>query len=323
MSVDDRGNFHLPAGLPGAGRFTKQPHTPPESGLRRENFSLLDPDVVRSRRALIDVVAALSEHQEALTVVGAHAVIEMTQDIPDAPPADTTRDGDLGVTPSLLLPLPRLTEVMESLGYERSYRERPGTWSPVSQAHLPIHSRDTIDLLAPYAVSFEEGTRPPRRGARVGDHGNQSVSATRGTELTVVDRELTELRSFDEGSGTPAYVAGASALLCAKAYKLHDRMDAKELTRNAARLRPKDFADVYRLILSIEPEDAFDVFAQGMETARIGEAVAVGRDHLVEVFNDESYVAAQVADVWQNVAREAEFEAFVAEWRGRFVDASR
>lgn len=322
MSRDARGNIHAPAGNDGAGQFTKKPFSAPEVGLPALDRSRHDPDVVTSRRLLIDVIDALSEHREALTVLGAHAVIEMTQGLPDVPPDDSTRDGDLGVTPSMLLPLPRLAEVMESLGFEQEYRDRPGIWSPVSQRHLNIHARDTIDLIAPYAVSYEEGSRKPTRAARVGEHGANSVSATRGTELTTIDRELVELRSFDEGSGIEAYVAGRTALLCAKAYKLHDRMDATELARNAERLRPKDFADVYRLMLAVEPETAAEVFARGVATERIGDAVAAGREYLIEVLSDEDFVAQQVVDAWEDPDREAEFAGYVTAWRDKFTQAA-
>lgn len=319
MSHDAQGNVHLPAGAEGAGQFTKKPHSAPEITLAGDRY---DVTVVRSRRLLIDVITALADHRDALTVLGAHAVIEVTQGLADVPPDDSTRDGDLGVTPSLLLPSPKLAEVMESLGFEQEYVERPGIWSPISQHELNIHARDTIDLIAPYAVSYEEGAKKPRRAARVGEHGKSAVSATRGTELTTVDRELVQLRSFDDGPGVETSVAGPSALLCAKAYKLHDRMDVTELARNGERLRPKDFADVYRLMLAVEPEVASDVFARGAATERIGDAVAVGREYLIEVLADENYVAQEVADVWQDIEREAEFAEFVAAWRDRFVQAA-
>lgn len=319
MSQDAQGNVHLPAGVDGAGQFTKKPHSGTEITLAGARY---DDTVVRSRRLLIDVITALADHRDALTVLGAHAVIEVTQGLADVPPDDSTRDGDLGVTPSLLLPFPKLAEVMESLGFEQEYKDRPGIWSPLSQRHLNIHARDTIDLIAPYAVSYEEGSRKPTRAARVGGHGKSSVSATRGTELTTVDRELVQLRSFDDGPGVEAYVAGPSALLCAKAYKLHDRMDATELARNSERLRPKDFADVYRLMLAIEPEGAAEMFARGSSAERIGDAVAVGREYLIQVLSEADYVAQQVAEAWSDVDREADFSEFVAAWRDRFVQAA-
>ncbi|MBP1325848.1 hypothetical protein JOF28_001080 [Leucobacter exalbidus] len=70
----------------------------------------LEPEIVTSRRALIDVIIGLSNHRDALTVLGDHAVIEVTQHIPALPPDDTTRDADLGVIPQLLGADPVLEE---------------------------------------------------------------------------------------------------------------------------------------------------------------------------------------------------------------------
>ncbi len=282
-------------------------------------FDDLEIEVVASRRALIDVIIGLAEHREALTVLGGHAVIEVTQGVPALPPDDTTRDGDLGVIPQLLNDKPDLSARMTELGYEAARPERPGVWSPVSQRDRDIHDRDSVDLIAP--MSLARGgltTNRSIRAARVGAHGKHSVSATRGTELSVLDREWRTLRSFDGGPTVDAYVAGPSALLCAKAYKIHDRLDPTERRRNADRLRPKDFADLYRLLLVIGPEDAASVFAQGIANPQIGEAVTLGRDHLVEILTDAATVASMVADAWGDLTREREFHAHVAEWRRRF-----
>jgi hypothetical protein len=316
MSTDAHANLHRPAGY-GGGQSARKANSAPEQPLRPE----YDPEVIRSRRALIDVIGALSEHTDALTVLGAHAVIEMTQGIPGTPPDDSTRDGDLGVTPYLLLPTPFLAQVMTDLGYERAYVQRPGVWSPVEQRHLDFHARDTIDLIAPMEVSYSEGSRRPRRAARVGEHGDDAVSATVGTELSVIDREWRYLRSFDDGEGVEVFVAGRAALLCAKAYKVHDRIDTKEFQRNADRLRPKDFADMYRLLLASEPEQVADLFAEGVATERIGPAVELGRDYLIELMTDADSFAAQVADAWQDPSREQDFADAITTWVTNFARA--
>lgn len=44
-----------------------------------DRFGDLEIEVITSRRALINVIIGLSEHREALTVLGGHAVIEVTQ----------------------------------------------------------------------------------------------------------------------------------------------------------------------------------------------------------------------------------------------------
>ncbi|GAA4513736.1 hypothetical protein GCM10023159_21140 [Brevibacterium yomogidense] len=140
------------------------------------------------------------------------------------------------------------------------------------------------------------------------------MSATRGTELSVLDRQWRTLRSFDGGPTADAYVAGPAALLCAKAYKIHERMDPSQLRRNADRLRPKDFADLYRLLLAMPPQEAADAFVRGISDTSIGEAVALGHRYLIELLTDAATVASMVADVWGDPSREAEIRAEVYEW---------
>lgn len=280
----------------------------------------LEIEIVTSRRALINVIMGLADHREALTVLGGHAVIEVTQGTPALPPDDTTRDGDLGVNPELLSDDPKLDERMTELGYEAARPERPGVWSPIAQRDRDIHVRDSIDLIAPMALARGNLTSARKiRAARVGIHGKHAVSATRGTELSILDRHQRTLRAFDDGPTVEVYVAGPAALICAKAYKIHDRSNPTELRRNAERLRLKDFADFYRLLLTIAPEEAAEAFERGIEEMRIGEAVSMGRDYTVEMLTDSSTLASSVADAWGDPAREMEFRAFIDGWRRRFL----
>ncbi|WP_209326342.1 hypothetical protein [Brevibacterium renqingii] len=282
------------------------------------DFDLIDPGTVLSRRALIDVIVGLSEHLEALTVLGGHAVIEMTWHLDALPVPDTTQDGDLGVAPQLLADSPLLFEKMTELGFEAARPDRPGIWSPIEQRDLPPHERASVDLIAPRAVAAEN-IRRPIRAARVGAHGKHSVSATEGTELSLLDRSSRVLRSFDTGPSVEAYVAGPTALLCAKAYKLHDRMDPSELSRNRERLRPKDFADVYRLLHAISGEEAARVFEQGAADERIGTAVGLGRDYLIELLRGPSAVAGPVAESWAAPELEDEMTDRIRFWLERFL----
>jgi len=159
------------------------------------DFSDLEIEVVTSRRALIDVITGLADHHEALTVLGGHAVMEVTQGIAALPPDNTTRDGDLGVIPELLGQDLNLSARMTELGYEAARRERPGVWSPIAQHDRDVHDRDSVDLIAP--MSLARGTLASHRdirAPRVGPHGKRAVSATRGTELSLLDRQLRTLR---------------------------------------------------------------------------------------------------------------------------------
>lgn len=55
------------------------------------------------------------------------------------------------------------------------------------------------------------------------------------------------------------------------------------------------------------PRTRLAVFAQGIADPRISEAVAPGRDYLVEILTDAATVASMVADSWGDTSREAEF----------------
>lgn len=281
--------------------------------------SELEPEIVSSRRALIEVIIGLAEHGEALTVLGGHAVMEVTQHVPSLPPPDTTRDGDLGIFPQVLSSDPRISARMAELGYEEATPDRPGVWSPISQRERSVHDRDSVDLIAPMSLS-RDGLTSTRsiRSARVGDHGKHAVSATSGTELTTVDRFRTVLHAFDSDSFAETYVAGPSALLCVKAFELHDRMDPADLRRNKERLRPTDFADVYRLLHVITGEEARADFERGRADPRIADAVETGAQHVLEVLGEPGYVASMVAETWGDLAIEGEARRFVSRWREQF-----
>lgn len=148
-------------------------------------------------------------------------------------------------------------------------------WGLTTERGQDLHDRLTIDLIAPAALAG-----PGRRAARVGDHGARTVSKTAGTELTTVDRSLMTVSTLDSGRSIETYVAGHAALLCAKAYKLFDRLDDRELQRNRQRLRTKDAADIYRLMATSDPTAVRDTFTDGEAIPDIADAVRTGREHL-------------------------------------------
>ena len=126
------------------------------------------------------------------------------------------------------------------------------------------------------------------------------------------------LRSFDDGPSAEAYVAGPTALLCAKAYKLHDRMDVNELRRNRERLRPKDFADVYRLLHAVQAEEAARIFESGTTHSTLGPAVELGRDHLLALLQTPEEIAQPVAETWAAPELEDEMADFIRDWASDF-----
>lgn len=102
--------------------------------------------------------------------------------------------------------------------------------------------------------------------------------------------------------------------------KQHARLDPAELRRNAERLRPKDYADMCRLLLAVTPEEAAAVFGRGMADTRVGEAVTLGRAHSLGVLADSASAATMIADVWGDPSRENEFRVTINRWCRRFVD---
>lgn len=56
----------------------------------------LEIEIVTSRRALIDVIIGRADYREAPTVLGGHAVIEITRDVPTLLPDVPTGDRVLG-----------------------------------------------------------------------------------------------------------------------------------------------------------------------------------------------------------------------------------
>jgi predicted nucleotidyltransferase component of viral defense system len=102
-----------------------------------------------------------------------------------------------------------------------------------------------------------------------------------------LDREKRLISALDgSGRSVEAYVAGPAALLCAKAYKLRERL-AEALAGGRDRVKPKDAADVWRLMMVSEPERARSVFADGERDVVLGDAIGRGRSYLEELFGPD------------------------------------
>ncbi|MDN4639427.1 hypothetical protein QCD70_04140 [Agreia sp. PsM10] len=284
----------------------------------------LTPELVSSRRVLVDVIERLEAQRDALVVLGAHAVWEVTKHDTDLPPMDPTHDADLGVIPQLLLHVPLLDQVMDAAGLEPADMSRPGVWGLKTEQELPFRERLTIDLIAAASVA---GGRLKGRSADVGSHGKRSVSKTQGTELSLVDKREMELESFeDSGQSVTAWVAGPAALLCAKAYKVIDRLDPKELERNPARYKPKDIADMYRLIVVSDGAEVRTIFEEGIARSDIGDAVTEGKRRLLELSRrlDGNFMAQEVAQQWgYDTDDQVEVASVIRAWFEDFTAVDR
>ncbi|MDF2443657.1 MAG: hypothetical protein JWR01_1860 [Subtercola sp.] len=268
-------------------------------------------ELVNSRRLLLDALNALESQRQSLTVVGAHAVYERVKGASTTFAMDSTRDADLAVFPELVTSRPHLGEVMESLGLTLVSPSRPGVWGRIDDLPGEPYSLQTIDLIAPAALAG-----PGRRAATLpGDHGKNSVSKTAGVELSLLDRSVMRWEAFDStGGAAEAFVAGTAALVCAKAYKLHDRLDARELNRNRERLRPKDAGDLWRLMQASDGTTIRAVFDAGIADSRIGDAVALGAEYVMALAANPAQLQQLSILHLRDSHAEATVRTVIAEW---------
>lgn len=88
-------------------------------------FMSFGPELINSRRILLEVLGRLATQSDAITVLGAHAVWEQTKHVPFLPPMDSTHDADLGVSPKLLLAMPLISTAIQEAKLERADPSRP------------------------------------------------------------------------------------------------------------------------------------------------------------------------------------------------------
>ena len=195
-------------------------------------------EYVAARRVLLDALVALKPHIDAVIVIGAQAVYMRTEDrMPHYQPLTT--DADLVIDPGLLAETPLLGDAMLAAGFTTT--GEPGIW--IRRIEHPDFDRDIaipVDLIVPSQIAPREG----RRGARLpGGHGNRAARKTRGVEGVLVDHDPLLIEALDarDQRRLIVNVAGAAALVIAKAHKLGERL------ATPSRLVAKDAGDLYRL----------------------------------------------------------------------------
>lgn len=227
-------------------------------------------DLDRSYVALTKAVAAIRPHLESLTLVGAQAIYVHSPEMAEFGVAATS-DADLVVDVDLLGDSPLLVDALQAGGFRRARRDRPGIWLTHVDAH-PV----TVDLIVPETFAGA-GTR----GARLGVHGKEAATRSAGTELCLRDRELKAIPIPEGASPLTMWVAGPAALLCAKAFKLHDRLAD---TARQDRVRAKDASDVWRLMSVTTPADIASTWDRLEEDPMIRATALVGRKRLIDLF---------------------------------------
>jgi hypothetical protein len=276
----------------------------------------------RSRRLLIDSLKALADFQDALTVVGAHAVHVWVEKAWGPTDMAATRDCDLVVNPVLVTDDPKLVDIMARVGVAPALQDRPGIYGLPDESGLEWRSRTTIDLIVPEAYAGGG-----RRAARIAGQKNAAGRAV-GLELAVWDRHRRDLSCIDEpGDQVSAWVAGPASLLVAKAHKVHERM--AQLATRPHRLRAKDSGDVALLMMVSEPEDVARVMMeQSKEHPEIAAVVGPGAQWLVEMYADPSSrtrsdAASALGDRFDETFVHASVEAWVEGFRATEMVTAR
>ena len=226
-----------------------------------------DPYYVAARRVLLDALEDLAEHRDAIIVVGAQAVY-LRIGAANVGVAEYTTDGDLAIASDVLAGSPLLEDVM-SARFDHARRgptgaEEPGVWTrsvDIDGELIEI----PVDLIVPEGIAPPGGTR----AARLGPHGKRAARKAPGLEAAVIDNDVLLIEALDvqDRRSIASRVAGPTAMLIAKAHKINDRL-AQETRPD--RLIDKDASDVYRVMLTTEPERINEVVPRLLEDPRIG-----------------------------------------------------
>ena len=202
--------------------------------------------LVRSRSALLDALAALDAHRDAVIVIGAQAIYLRTAGSPVAL-AETTKDSDLALDPRVLEDEPLLEKSMNNAGFYRDPLDgQPGAW--LNSEGIPI------DLMVPEALAGP-GTKNTR-GARIPPHDRRATRRARGLEAAVIDNTLMAVTALDAEDAREyrVRVAGSAALLVAKLHKIAERVSVPH------RLNDKDAHDAYRVLIDADTAELAAAF---------------------------------------------------------------
>ena len=233
---------------------------------------------IAARSALLDALAALEQHLDALVLVGAQAIYVHTGTA-DVAIATHTKDGDVAVDPTALDSDPLIEDAMEAAGFAlRADRTQPGEW--VNENGV------LVDLLVPETLGGAG-----RRGARIPPHSTMSARKVSGLEAALVDNAPREIASLDPDDHRrfTLRVAGPAGLLVAKLHKLGDRQ------ATPSRLDNKDAHDVYRLLRSTDDVELSQTLATLSHDDRTGDTTARALEYLAELFTDPTSVGSRMA----------------------------
>jgi hypothetical protein len=249
-----------------------------------------DPRYVAARRVLLDALITLAPHGKAVIVVGAQAVYLRTGDANFAI-APYTTDGDLVINPLLLVDDPLLSQAMLNANFTlmRSPQghEEPGFWIEPADVNGAIELIP-VDLIVPHAL-----TPGGKRAARLGIHGNRAARSAVGLEAALIDHSPMVISALDSNDARTitVEVAGTSALLVAKAHKIHDRVASGRKDR----LDDKDASDVVRIMQTTDPEVISGTLSNLLLDPKAGDATRTAIEYLTQLFGRRGQSGIQMA----------------------------
>jgi hypothetical protein len=250
-----------------------------------------DARYVAARGVLLDALFALAPHGKAAIVVGAQAVYLRTGEA-NLAIAPYTTDADLAINPSLLGDDPRLSQAMLDANFTLTRRpeghEEPGIWTEPIDVNGQIELIP-VDLIVPKAVAPPGGTR----GARLGTHGNRAARSAIGLEAALIDHSPMEIGALDASDARiiTVEVAGTSALLVAKAHKIHDRV----VSGREDRLSDKDASDVVRIMQFTDPDTTGRTLSNLVFDPMAGDATRKAVEYLTQLFGRRGQTGIQMA----------------------------
>lgn len=223
--------------------------------------------IVEARTALLDALQALDSHIDSVILVGAQAVYLRTGDT-DFGIAAATADSDFVLDPRSLRDEPLIEKVMSDAGFMKDPTgSQPGAW--ISPLGIPV------DLMVPATLAGRG-----RRSVEIPPHDSKVARSAHGLEASLVDNDRMQVDSLAKDDRTGEIrVAGPSALLVSKAYRIGERRDCAP-----TRLKDKDAHDMYRLLVACSTEGLVSRFGRLLADPLSAEVSSRGLDYIDSLF---------------------------------------
>lgn len=125
-----------------------------------------------------------------------------------------------------------------------------------------------------------------------------------------------KIENFLDGTVRDAWVAGHAGLLCAKAYKLGERIRERD-ANGRDRVRAKDAVDVWRLLATSDGAAVRGTFERHLHDERSGGAIQIGLDLLTTIVGD-GHIQSIALPALEGAVPEGEVSRVARDWFAAF-----